>query len=350
MFRKIKNIAKKIFKISLILLILALIWYYELVWYGVQQGIGQAKILWNAKPTNEFLESPTFVDSLKQKIRLVAEIKQFSVDSLGINPSKSYEKMYDQKGKPILWIVTASAPFELKAHQWEFGFLGKFSYKGHFDRKKAEKDSASLAQTGLDADVEQVSAWSTLGWFNDPILSSMLVRKEGDLANLIIHELTHGTLYVKDDVDYNENLASFVGDYGAIRFLTQKFGQNSPQLAYYMNDKVDDDIFNNYMLSGAKKLDTLFKNKDFLTKNLKEKQELKIALIKEIIIGLTEISFKTKKFKKEKLLKFVPNNTFFMGYVRYYSKQNEFEKEFKEKFDSNFPRYFKYLKEKYPSL
>jgi predicted aminopeptidase len=327
---------------------MAVVWYYELIWYGLQQGYGQVNILWNAEKNEDFVKNPQNPDSLKVKVRLIQEIKKFAEDSLGITPSKNYTKIYNQKGKPILWITTASLPYQLKAYEWSFGFLGKFSYKGRFVLKKAKNDSVKLAQQGYDVDIDEVSAWSTLGWFNDPILSSMLRRSEADLANLIIHELTHGTLYVKDNVDFNENLASFIGDKGALLFLEQKYGKNSKQAQRYEYNKKDNERFSEHILRGTKELQKLYENIDY--KNITDtitKNKIKYELITKIVLSLDTVSFQGRKYNPKRLEKFKPNNAFFIDFVRYRAKQNDFEKEFKEKFNGNLKAYLNSLKTKY---
>ncbi len=218
---------KKIGLVLVVMLVALAIWQRELVSYGWMQARGQLRILWNTQPVDEVLADATYPDSLKKKIELIREIKRFSVDSLGLEPSGSYESFYNQQGKPILWVITACEPYELIARKWHFPIIGTFSYKGFFEKDRADTLVAELKKEGLDTRIGEVSAWSTLGFLNDPILSSFLDRSEGNLAELIIHELTHGTLFIKNSLEYNENLADFVGEYGALRFLAQKYGTNT---------------------------------------------------------------------------------------------------------------------------
>jgi predicted aminopeptidase len=98
--------------------------------------MGQLKIVWKSEPLVNYLNNADYPDSLKFKIRLIDEIKQFAIDSLGIYPSKNYTKMYDQKGSPGMYVVTACEPFALEPYQWSFPIVGEFSYKGFFLRKK----------------------------------------------------------------------------------------------------------------------------------------------------------------------------------------------------------------------
>jgi predicted aminopeptidase len=339
---------KKIVIGILVLLTVVGFHYQDLVSYGYMQARGQATILLNTRPITEVLSDKTFTDSLKTPLKLITEIKQFAIDSLRLDSSGSYTQFYDQRGLPILWVLTASERYKLMAKTWEFPIIGTFSYKGYFDSTRANKEQKQYIASGFDTQLNEVSAWSTLGYLNDPVLSSMLYRSEGSLANLICHEMTHGTLFVKNNLELNENVASFVGDYGAIRFLNYKFGKNSAQLKRYQFQKKYNDVYSQHILKGAKQLDSLYHSFTNTQKDNK-KDSLKTALIKQIMDSsdtlLNGISKKYRHSSDNKL----PNNAFFIGYLTYKSKQNDFTVEFEQKFKGNFVNYLKHLKTKYPT-
>jgi predicted aminopeptidase len=325
-----------------------LIWN-QLIIYGISQGKGQMNILLQAQPVNEVLLDKTFPDSLKQKLLLVNEIKKFAVDSLGINPSDNYTTVYNQHGKAILWTVSASEPYDLKAKEWTFPFLGTVSYKGFFNKKALRKEILSLVKYNYDIDVYSPSGWSTLGWFRDPILSNMLYKNEGNLANLIIHELTHGTLYVKNNLTFNENLANFIGDKGAKQFLINKFGINSNEYLTYQQNEEDEIIYNDYILTSTEKLRTLYSSFKNDPENFKKEQ--KKELIRSIIFGVNRLPLhKKKSFFNYSLQAFSEGNAFFMAFSRYDSQYDIFEKEFKRYYGSNLRKYLEAMKRKYPSL
>ncbi|MFN3404198.1 MAG: aminopeptidase [Cytophagaceae bacterium] len=326
-------------------LIIFLGYYHKEVAYGISQGIAQIRIIKNARPVSELMHDPSVPDSVKQKILLISDIKKFAVDSLGITPSESYTSYYDQQGKPILWVVTACPAYKLEPYEWRFPIAGGFTYKGFFDYEKAVGEENRLKKLGYDTNIEEVSAWSTLGWFNDPILSSMLKRKPGSLANLIIHEMTHGTLYVRDDVRFNENLASFVGDKGAIRFLKYKYGENSSELEEYRTSHQARKVFRMKVLELSSKLSSLYESFTDETRE-EEKYNQKQVLISEIKDSL--LNYLPGGKNTEELAKV--NNTFFMDYIRYHSQEEEFESEFSSRYSGDLKKYINYLKDKYPSL
>jgi predicted aminopeptidase len=314
--------------------------------YGIRQGVGQVKVLTNAESITKFLNDSTYPDSLKAKIRLIQEIKQFTVDSLGLEPSGSYKKMYDQKGEPLIWMMLASKPYELKPYEWKFPIVGTFTYKGHFKKEIAIKELQKLKDDGYDVRLGKVAAWSTLGYLNDPILSEMLNRDVGQLSALIIHELTHGTLYIKNNVAFNENLADFVGDYGAIRFLTTKYGSESAELKSYFSELKYNESYTKHMLRGSEKLQELYADDHFRQQNVSVKDSLKNSLILDIMLSSDTLSIGTahdENYWRSRL----PNNAYFVAFINYQSKQNEFKKEFEENFGSNFNAYLAYLKKRY---
>lgn len=348
----------KIFKYSFLGLLMALLLFItfnlDSSIYAYRQAKGQLKIIFNTRPVSEVLADKTFPDSLKNRIRLIEDIKRFAVDSLGLNPSKNYTTFYDQHQKPILWVITACEPFALKARKWNFPIVGTFSYKGHFEKAIADSELNELKKQGFDTQLNEVSAWSTLGYLKDPILSSMLEKSEGRLAALIIHELTHGTLFVKNNLEFNENIADFVGDYGAIRFLESKYGKNSKELERYQFSKKYNDAYSQHLLRGAKKLDSLYKK---FGKNMtnQEKVRQKTEMISQIInksdtLLLGEFEKRLINRKKWALIdNNLPNNAYFIGYLTYQSKQNQFKDEFVRDYKGNFTKYLTYLKDKYPS-
>lgn len=339
----------KVFLFVATLLLAIVVWQYEMISYGIGQGKGQLAIVWDTKPIDKILKDPAVADSVKNKLILIQEIREYATQHLGINESDNYTTFYDQGGKPSLWVLTASDPFQLKAYEWKFPFLGRFSYKGYFEYEKALKEEVKLKEQGFDTNVSIVNGWSTLGWLKDPVMSSMLSRNEGDLANLIIHELTHGTLYVKDSVDFNENLASFVGDKGAESFLKYKYGENSTQLLKYKGDKHDRELFYDHILEGAKKLENLYGAFEE-DQPYDDKLQKKSALIAEIVNSLDTLDFKQPAKKKNYFKDSLPNNAFFMSYLRYRAKLDILEEEFEKEFDSDIKKYMNYLKEKFPSL
>ncbi len=338
---------RKIFFGFLIGLLALILWNWELVAYGARQGYGQVKIVWNAKPIEEFMNNPQFPDSLKNKLRLIEEIRKYAIDSLGLKDTKNYKTIYDQQGEEIMWVVQACEPFELKHKVWDFPVVGAMPYKGFFEKQKAIDLRTQLEAEGLDVSIRNPGGWSTLGWFTDPILSNMLKRNEGDLASLIIHEMVHATVFIKDDVDFNENLASFVGDTAAYYFLASRYGKDSQQFVQYVQEDQDYRKYSRHILKGTRLLDSLYKSL-LPYESLESKKQKKDAMISKIMNSADTLSlFKPRNANPRSRL---PNNTYFMSYHLYQAKQDNFKDELNDNFGGDLRRYIKHLSEKHPFL
>ncbi len=339
---------KKKIALAILVIVAALVaWNWALIAYGFEQGAGQLGVIWNARPAEEILKDPLFPDSLKEKLRLIEEVRKFAVDSLGMKDTKNYRAVFDQKGKEIMWVVTASEPFELKPRLWKFPIVGAVPYKGYFNRAKAIAEARRLEAEGWDVNVRNPGGWSTLGWFTDPILSSMLQRNEGDLASLILHEMVHSTLWVKDSVDFNENLATFIGDTAAYEFLRFKFGKGSPQYNTYLFEDRDYRKYSAHMLRGATGLDSLYKT---LPANdpILEKKEKKEQFIRKIVESLDTLSLHTARLPSRRFAKQLPNNAYFMSFRHYQSKLTTFKDQMNRNFPGDLNGYLQHLKEQYP--
>jgi predicted aminopeptidase len=348
----IEIVIKKILLALLVVLILLGIWQRDLLSYAFLQAKGQIGILMQVRDVDDILSDQTFPDSLKARIRLIEEIKKFGVDSLGLTPSDNYTTFYNQHGRPLIWLMTASERYKVEPHQWHFPIIGTFPYKGYFDSTRAVSEEKALIDNGLDTDIGEVSAWSTLGYLKDPILSSMLRRRDGSLANLILHELTHGTLFVKNNLELNENLASFVGDQGAIRFLKYKYGKDSEQMRQYEYSKRYNDAYSRHMLRGAGRLDSLYKTFGPNPTPNQQRDALKASLITDIVADTdTLLSDKRTLTNKNRWPDGkLPNNAYFISYLTYKSKQDAFRQEFEKKFGGDLKKYLNHLKGEYPSL
>ncbi|MFN0189880.1 MAG: aminopeptidase [Bacteroidia bacterium] len=315
----------KIFSCLVLLFIIGYsIFNFHLVSYGIAQLKGQVKILYNAEPIETKLNDPHFPDSLKAKLRFIHEIKKFAHDSLGLIVSENYTKVYDQKGKPVLWVITACRPFSMQDYEWNFPFLGNVSYKGFFEKERGQSELKKIEDLGYDVEYRPTAAWSTLGWFEDPILSNMLRRSEGQLAELIIHELTHTTLYLPGSVDYNENFATYVGEQGAIQFLKHKYGTNGIPYTNYIQFQSDEKMYGDYMIQAVHSLDSLYLHFPAHLHRI-EKLHLKYKKIAQIMAGINQLPlYHPQRYRFDFTQDSLPNNTFFMSFYRYRNQQDEF--------------------------
>ena len=324
--------------------------YWSLIIYGIRQGVGQLNIVRNARPVEEFMADPNFPDSLKQKLRLIDEIRKFAIDSLGLKDTENYKTLFDQKGEEVMWVVTACEAYHFKPKTWDFPVVGTVPYKGYFDKDKAMTEAKKLKDEGWDVAVRNPGGWSTLGWFTDPILTGMLNRGDGDLASLIIHEMVHATLWVPDSVTFNENLASFIADTASYDFLRVKYGKTSQQYETYLYEDQDYRKFSAFILRAATHLDSVYESMDD-TVPAAQKKERKDKEIRDIISNMDTLHLRLNDKPSKRYEKRLPNNTYFMMYRHYQARQPVFKEEFgSKKFEGDLKAYIRYLAEKYPVL
>ena len=340
---------KWIFDLMIATILCAGSWHGDLIEYGISAAKGQLRIIFNARPIEKFLADNSISDEWKKNVMLIQEIKQFTVDSLGFSPSDNYSKVYDQQGKPLLWVVTGCEEYMLKPKLWWFPVIGRVSYKGFFNREAAEKECEYLEKNGYETRIREVNAWSTLGWFKDPIMTSMLDDAPGDLANLIIHELSHKTIYIKNDVEYSENLASFIGDKGARLFLLQKFGPNSDAYHKYISSTHDDRQFSSHLICGAARLDSLYQSATFKNASEEKKKIDKQQMIASIVKDADTLSLFNKQPYLNMLNKHTPNNAFFVIFMQYHNQQDDFEEEYQKAGGGNLRNHIYFLINNTPS-
>ena len=228
--------------------------------YILTQAQGQLRVLLNSERIDTLLADRKVPDKVKLKLLLVREIKAFGEHELGLKRSSNYESFYDTKGQPITYIVSACRKDRFEPYLWWFPIVGDVPYKGFFHKEDAQEEARTLIAEGYDVSFGTAAAYSTLGYFPDPVLSTMLDYPEEQLAALLLHELTHGTIYLPGGTDFNEGLASFVGWQGALEFARKRHGISSPQYdrtvrAFALEERRDEkarEVF--------RKLDQLYKS------------------------------------------------------------------------------------------
>jgi len=187
--------------------------------YYVQAARGEWGVLSAARPIDACLDDPALSEPLKQRLRLARQIREFATRELAEPDNRSYTRYADLKRPAVVWNVFATPELSTQLKTWCYLFFGCASYRGYFDRGDADHLAAGLATQGYDVSVSPVPAFSTLGWFSDPLLNTFINLPEPELARLIFHELAHQVLYVRDDTVFNESFATAVEREGVRRWL-----------------------------------------------------------------------------------------------------------------------------------
>ncbi len=186
--------------------------------YVLRAGWEEARILSSRRPIRAVVHDTTVDTVVRDKLRLVLDARDFAERDLGLRAGRSYESYAELDRDTLALNLLAAPEFELRWKTWWFPIVGRVPYKGYFDFGDALAEAARLESEGFDVQVRPVSAFSTLGWFPDPIMSTTLALDSLSLAETVIHEITHSTFFPTGRADFNESFANFVGNRGAIAF------------------------------------------------------------------------------------------------------------------------------------
>ncbi|MCG8467448.1 MAG: aminopeptidase [Gemmatimonadetes bacterium] len=187
--------------------------------YVLRAGWEEARILSGRRPIRAVVHDTTVSRETRDKLRLVLDARDFAERDLGLTPGKSYETFTQLHRDTLALNVLAAPEFALRWKTWWFPIVGNVPYKGFFDFDQAHELAARLRADGYDVSVRPVSAFSTLGWFPDPIMSTTLRQDSLGLVDTVIHEITHSSFFPSGQANFNESFANFVGARGAIAFF-----------------------------------------------------------------------------------------------------------------------------------
>lgn len=201
-----------------------------MVGYLSEQGLEQARMQWNGRSNDEFLNDPNVDEEFKRKVLLVGEYKKFFYHYFGEKTTSIYSKTTLLPNKAVSYLVIASPRTKIEAKEFEFPFMGSFPYIGFFRKESAQRFAENLVkENNLATYIRPVYAYSTLGYLEDRILSSFFHYDDLELAELVFHELFHTVFFIKDEVELNENLANLYG-----KMLLQEYFKGRPELGQYL--------------------------------------------------------------------------------------------------------------------
>jgi predicted aminopeptidase len=312
-----KNIAISFFLIPALLLLTGC----SKVLYVSNLGWHQAHISFHSVPIQEMFEDERLDPEVQEKIRFIQEVKRYGVERLGLKKRKSYSRVYEVKG-PILYVVTASQKDQLKLHSWSFPIVGKVTYKGFFTQEGALKEKRGLDERGYDTYLHPSEAYSTLGWLKDPIFSSMLKWDRGTLTNLILHEMAHATVYFKGKTDLNEQMATFIGNQGAIDFLTERYGSGSKEVLRAIQSQEDDLLFSRWIDQVCERLSTFYGQAISWEEKVRGREEIFRSVLKEF--GEMKSRFKTDGHRHFGQIPL--NNAVLLAHRQYFHRLETFQK------------------------
>lgn len=296
--------------------------------YAWQATTGQLSILWNREPIQERLDDrrklhPTRDAELRRKLKLVLDVRRFSMTGVGLEESQSYTTFYDTGDEPVAWNVSAARPDGLYPLTWSFPFIGTLPYVGFFKKPSAVELLGELRASGKDALLLPIPAYSTLGWFDDPVFTAMLLRDdEARIAEVVIHELAHATVWIPNEVQLNENLASFIGEEGARLYFLEQGGPDDPRLAVAAQSARDSEVFNEAMGVLRQELERIFESSGEQARKLELKTEA-IARFRERYVA--EVRPRLSDDRYDWVLEVELNNAILLQFRRYHGELKLFQ-------------------------
>ena len=190
--------------------------------YLARAAFEEAKILARRQSIAALIAAPATDARLRAKLQIVLDARQFALDSLGLRAQKEFTSFSRLDRDTLVLVLSAAYRDSLAFRTWWFPVVGRVPYKGFFDFEQGKREAKAVDSAGFDAVLRPASAFSTLGWFNDPLLPTTLALDSLELANTVIHELVHTTYYAPGQAVFNESLANFVGSRGAERFFRSR--------------------------------------------------------------------------------------------------------------------------------
>jgi predicted aminopeptidase len=314
----------RIFRLSLFIALLSLSGCQ--IGYLMKSAYSQADLLRRRVPIEVALKDSHLTDDQKRKLVLASDAHTFAETDLGLAHTKSYTSFVQLDGPYVTWVVSASAKDELKHYLWHYPVVGEMPYKGFFEPNGAKALADDLKSEGLDTYIRGVSAYSTLGWFRDPVLSSMLLYKDYELVSTIIHETTHATVFIKSEADFNERLAEFIGQKGAEAFYLKREGPDGAMLKRMRDDAYDETLFGEFISRELDGIEAWYKER----KGTPIPEDIRQARLKSIQTKfVTELKPRLRdhenfaRFEKAEV-----NNARLLTYRLYFQDLSQFQKVF----------------------
>lgn len=292
--------------------------------YVLRAGYEEAKILWHRRPIEEVLRRPDLDATTREKLELVLQVRRFAEKDLAFTVGGSYTSITEIASPPVVYVVTAAPRTTLEPYTWWFPVIGRVAYKGYFDADAARQETHRLETKGYDTYVRTAVAFSTLGWFSDPLLPHLLKYEQETLTNIIIHELFHSTFYLSGQTALNESLANFAGHRGAIAFFAQEQGNEADATRHAVATWESELTISNLLAEGAERLNALYDSPLSEAEKLRQREDLFARLQEEFRVLPGPVRQNTD-FSTVKL-----NNAVLIQYLTYLKELALFERVYQQ--------------------
>jgi predicted aminopeptidase len=241
--------------------------------YVLRAGYEEAKILSRRAPIARIVADPRTPEQTRHKLTLVLEARDFAARRLELAAGQSYTTYSELDSDTLILVLSAARKDRFEAFTWWFPIVGDVPYKGYFGFERAERDRQRMEERGYDAALRPAAAFSTLGWFNDPVVSTLLRHDDVSLVNTVIHEIFHNTYYAPGEAAFNESLASFVGGRGAIEFFCSRDGAGAERCRRAEELWHDDLLFGRFLAELVAELEALYGREDLPREEILARRE-----------------------------------------------------------------------------
>jgi predicted aminopeptidase len=296
--------------------------------YLWQAGRGQLSLVNHARPLEEAIRDETTPPHIRSLLSEVPKMKAFG-ERFGMKPTRNYEEYVKLDRDAVVYVVSACHPLKFEPKEWKFPIVGGFPYLGWYARDDAERYAAKLRAEEFDVDVRGAPAYSTLGWFRDPILSTMIVEGDGavgDLTEVVLHESLHATRYINHQAFFNESLANFVSEGLTPLYLAETRGKDSPELKTYRAALIRQEKYFARMHEAYEELDRVYRGSESDEQKRNRKSEILDRLKTDL------------KWRADRTL----NNATLLGFREYSGNREIWERLF-AKCGKDWPRFLEAL-------
>ncbi|MEM7148021.1 MAG: aminopeptidase [Verrucomicrobiota bacterium] len=337
---------KKLIPLAFVLALSSLTSCSTLSYYG-QAVDGQLEITKKQQKNTLVLANPDTPAELKRKLSLIAEITAFAETQLDLPAGKNYTSYADLNRPHVVWTVFAAPQFSLEPKKWWYPFVGELSYRGYFAETDAQIEADALRAKGYDVFIAEVDAYSTLGWFNDPVLNTFVYDPNTDLAELIFHELTHRKIYLSGETDFNEALATAVAEEGVRRWLKSR--NQTAELARYERDLKRRRTVFTLIDDTRTKLEILYARTDLTDSDKRTQKQALLDTLANRHRALLQSWSDGEPLNRDPIAEIEVNNAFLNAVDTYHRLVPQFEALFIT-YNEDFPTFFKNIKRHRKSL
>lgn len=255
--------------------------------YYTQAVRGQCQMWSRQDSIQSLLKDAETLEPLKQRLRLVLDIREFAAKELHLPANGHYLRYADLGRRYAVWNVYAAPEFSLTPKSWWYPVVGRLEYRGYFSEKEARRYAAKLEKQGFDVYVGGVTAYSTLGWFRDPVLNTFIHDDDADLAELLFHELAHQRLFVAGDTDFNEAFATAVAEEGLRRWMAAR--RDPAAMEKYQSSIRRTEQFVRLVAEAREKLKAIYERDDaFPPEELRENDAAKRGAKRRVLDNLRQ--------------------------------------------------------------